>query len=198
MDVQGANSAGNTALIEAASRNDFDKATVLLKSGANPNAVGLVGMTALSQAVEGNNIKMIRLLLSYGANINGVADKYFCISPLGEAAKKNIVEAAQLLLENGADPDSMNAAGKTPLMIAAENNSIEVADLLIQSGAHLDAKAGSYPYNKTALCFAVLAGHEEMTELLLKNKAKVKALNHVKKQIPPKMKQWLRAKEILN
>jgi len=36
-----------------------------------------------------------------------------------------------------------------------------------------------------------------MTELLIKNKAKVKVINRVKNEITPKMKRWLKEKEII-
>ena len=197
IDIYTKNTADNTPLIEAASRNDIDMVTALLKAGADTNVTGLVGIIALSEAAARNNTKMISLLLNNGAIINGIGNDYFYKSPLCEAARKNAVEAAQLLIENGADLDYLNDAGRTPLMIAAEYNSLDVADLLIRSGANLEVKEASYPYNRTALCFAVIAAHEEITDLLIKNNAKVKAINQVKKSIPPGMRKWLRAKGFL-
>lgn len=151
-----------------------------------------MNQTALTWAAKENNTEMIRLLIKYGANVNGIDQpSWLFFTPLGEAATVNAVEAAQTLIDNGADLNSHNSFAQTPLMIAAEKNALDVAGLLIRSGANLEAKGGAVFYSSTALCFAVLAEHEEMTELLLKNNAKVKALNQVKKKIPPKMKQWL-------
>jgi ankyrin repeat protein len=187
---------GNELLINAVRTNDTDAVNALLKQGVDPNALDTLGMTALTCAVMKNNTKVISILLSNGANVNGVEHTYLCKRPLGEAAEYNAVEAAQMLIDNGADLNLRDSHGRTPLMMAAENNALDVAGLLIQSGANLEAKGG-FSYSSTALCFAVLAGHEEMTELLIKHNAKIKALNQVKKQIPPKMKRWLKEKGII-
>ena len=69
--------------------------------------------------------------------------------------------------------------------------------MLIQSGANLEARKGDGALTRTVLCYAVLEGHEEMTEFLIKNNAKVKAIKGVKNEITPKMKRWLKAKEII-
>lgn len=197
IDVQATDALGNTALIEAALSNATDTVMALLKAGSDPNAPGFMNQTALTWAAKKNNTKIIRLLISYGANINGIHQPSWLFhTPLGEAASVNAVEAAQMLIDNGADLNSHNSSAETPLIIAAKTNALEVANVLIQSGANLEAK-GDIGYSNTALCSAVLAGHEEMTELLLKNNAKVKALNRIKKQIPPTMKRWLKAKEII-
>lgn len=186
---------GNELLINAVRTNDTDAVNALLKQGADPNALGTLGGTALTRAASDNNTKMIGLLLRNGANVNGVEHSYLCTRPLSEAASANAVEAAQTLIDNGADINCLDSAVQTPLMIAAEKNALEVAGLLIQSGANLEAKGG-FSYSSTTLCFAVLAGHEEMTELLIKHNAKIKALNRMKSQIPPKMKRWLKEKGI--
>ena len=187
---------GNELLINAVRTNDTDAVNALLKQGVDPNALIILSETALTWAARNNNTKMIGLLLRNGANVNGVEHSYLCSRPLGEAASANAVEAAQMLIDNGADINSHDSPAKSPLMIAAEKNALEVAGLLIQSGANLEAKGG-FSYSSTALCFAVLAGHEEMTELLIKHNAKIKALNQVKKQIPPRMKRWLKEKGII-
>lgn len=45
----------------------------------------------------------------------------FCRTPLHAAAFTDHVECLQLLLSHNAQVDSVDAAGKTPLMMAAEN-----------------------------------------------------------------------------
>ena len=51
------------------------------------------------------------------------------------AARGNHVEAAKVLLKNGADPNIRNEWGKTALDWAMSKNNQEVAELLKSSGA---------------------------------------------------------------
>lgn len=197
VDVNATNELGNTLLIDAASMNNTVIVDALLKRGADPDIIGFCGSTALTYAVKENNPSMMLLLISHGANVNGVGDKLIFMRPLCQAALANAGEAARVLIDHGADLDCLDSQVKTPLMTAAENNALEVAGLLIQAGAKLEAKGGAFNYTRTALCYAVMAAHEEMTELLIKNNAKIKAINQVKKEIPPKMKRWLKTKGIL-
>lgn len=49
------------------------------------------------------------------------SDLDFCRTPLHAAAFTDHVECLQLLLSHNAQVNSVDAAGKTPLMMAAEN-----------------------------------------------------------------------------
>jgi hypothetical protein len=80
------------------------------------------------------------------------------------------------LLENGANPDRVNAFGKTPLMYAAQNDSVESARLLLEHGADPNAATTwpndrcTYPLQRarvTALHYAVRYASPELVELLL-------------------------------
>lgn len=73
-------------------------------------------------------------------------------------------------LKNGAELNSRNHAGYTPLTAAVENNRIETVRLLIDAGADVNMKYtdSRYPENdSTPLIFALNAGNNEMIRLLL-------------------------------
>ena len=56
------------------------------------------------------------------------------------AARKNLLEAAKWLINEGADLEAKNEWGWTPLHRAAKEDSIDVAQLLIDRGADKKAK----------------------------------------------------------
>ena len=58
--------------------------------------------------------------------------------PLYIACQKGQVEAARLLLENGAEVDQADKDGATPLFAACENGHVDAARLLLDKGADVD------------------------------------------------------------
>jgi ankyrin repeat protein len=83
--------------------------------------------------------------------------------PLYQAADKDRVEAAELLLELGVSPD-VEHGGWTALHSAAHNNAVRVAKLLIERGATIDAR--DHKYKSTPLGHAVWAGQTDLIDLL--------------------------------
>ena len=61
-------------------------------------------------------------------------------TPLHYAATSGNIKVAQILIENGADPNAANVEGRTPIFNAAEEGRREVAQLLIENGADLDVR----------------------------------------------------------
>ena len=61
-DVNAAEADGTTALLWAASLNDADLASRLLRAGANPNVRNQLGSTPLAEAVLNSNQEMIKAL----------------------------------------------------------------------------------------------------------------------------------------
>jgi len=116
---------------------------------------------------------LVRRLLSNGmVDVDGNEDIYFDHgAPLHGAAFNGHKEMAQILLQNGANPNLVADGGRrTPLYAAVYENRLEVARLLIESGA--DANA-SDENGYTALHRAANNGHKEIVELLIENGADV-------------------------
>ncbi|KAF6253459.1 hypothetical protein COO60DRAFT_419456 [Scenedesmus sp. NREL 46B-D3] len=95
------------------------------------------------------------------------------LPPLWRGLKKLDQSAVQAALRDGADPNTTNAAGDTPLLYIAREGHYkyppaEIPALLIQSGANLEAKDST---GKTALQVALLSGWQNIAELLLKSGA---------------------------
>jgi ankyrin repeat protein len=80
-----------------------------------------------------------------------------------QAADRDRVDVAELLLELGVSPDVAHG-GWTALHSAAHNNSLRVARLLIERGATIDIR--EQKYHSTQLGHAVWANQQEMVDLL--------------------------------
>jgi ankyrin repeat protein len=89
-----------------------------------------------------------------------------------EAAEKGRLEDVERLIRSGADPDTQDGDGATPLIVSATHGHIEVAEALLKSGANVNARNAA---GLTPLSAAVDAGHTAVAELLIKQGADVNA-----------------------
>jgi len=89
----------------------------------------------LVESVERDKLAVIQALLAWGADANGEYGHYFQ-TPLVQAARKNRIEAARLLLGAGADVNKEGSYGWTPLH---EANTRQMATLLLDAGANIEA-----------------------------------------------------------
>ena len=94
------------------------------------------------------------------------------------AAEKGDIEEVRNLLDRGAEVDSRNRGGETPLHKAAKNGHIEVARLLLDRGARIDAVDG---FKMTPLHWAAWSGRSGVAILLLYKGARVDAEDHFKR-----------------
>jgi len=90
-----------------------------------------------------------------------------------EADSGNI-EKVKTLLYLGANPNTCDENGVTPLMFAVQSGNAELVELLIDNGANVNA----FPANgNTALHAAVKAANDSIAELLIKKGANINAKN---------------------
>lgn len=65
-----------------------------------------------------------------------VIDTHWTGEALGEAAKKDLADCTRVLLAAGADVDTTDHLGRTPLYFACENNSLACIRALVAAGAN--------------------------------------------------------------
>ncbi|XP_069787505.1 ankyrin repeat and SOCS box protein 3 isoform X2 [Narcine bancroftii] len=158
---------GETALHLAAKHGHLEIVRILLQAGANPDAITNENVTPLFLATEKGYIAVVRILLKYGARINGFHSA--CLwSVVHQAAYQGHLEVLKFLLGKGADKESKDDYGITPLFLAAQYGKLESLRILVQHGSNVNCQA----YDKaTPLFIAAQEGHVECVELLLSHGA---------------------------
>ena len=87
-------------------------------------------------------------------------------TPLSVASRQGYPEVARVLLEHGADPDTIDDEGSSPLYSASAEGHVEGVRVLLEHGADVDSLVVS---GDTALHTASMDGHVAVARLLLEN-----------------------------
>ena len=128
--------------MEAVSARAKRATHILLKAGADPNALDDKQVAPLHMALDDNDPEFMTMLLNNGAKVDiGISD----FKPIHLAARESKNKALQLLLEKGADPDAGKAVNNTPLQVAAGAGNTEGVDILLKAGADISAGVHIYP-----------------------------------------------------
>lgn len=112
---------------------------MLLKMGADPNALGTKGTTPLADAALKGDLENIRILLERGARANTVGQTG--TQPIHDAALGDSAEVIRELVMKGADVNARTRdESQTPLHIAATMGKMKAAEALAALGADLTMK----------------------------------------------------------
>ena len=120
------------------------------------------GHTALCTALTKGNFELFFYLINNNADCKG--RNQLCL--LHEAASKNRLDIAKLLIEKGADPNQLNNLSQTPLTISVLQNNTEICKYLIDNGAcaNISDRRGN-----TILHTACSLGDFDLVEVILDN-----------------------------
>jgi ankyrin repeat protein len=132
----------------------------LLDGGRDVDTPGWMGATPLHSAAERGLPEVARVLIRRGANVNARRPDRRD-TPLHFAAN---AEVAGILIESGAEVESQDWSGRTPLHWAAQFGRADVADRLLRAGAGVDREAAD---GATPLHWAAQEGHPRVVGLLL-------------------------------
>ena len=124
------------ALIQASGEGYVDVCRLLLQHGTDPNG-SVDEEYALVQAVKSRNLELVKLLLKHGAKLDlGVGSENG--PALSVAAKLGLKDITDLLIQEGAGVNDVDAEGCTPLYFAAQAGHHEIVQILLCANAEVN------------------------------------------------------------
>lgn len=199
------NATGQTPLHIAAGNGDIDMVAYLIRNGARINFDDDDGRIPLHNAVEAGSEPVVRALVAKGADIHakdmaGRAPRDMCeplsliswifshgdrleakdetgATALFHFTIRGNIEAVRILLDQGADIETIGGRHRTPLFPACNSGFVDIVELLLARGASVKARDDR---NGTALVTAGWHGHTRVGELLLDYGADINAVNQHK------------------
>ncbi|XP_057341944.1 ankyrin repeat domain-containing protein 65-like isoform X4 [Microplitis mediator] len=178
-DIDATDECGYSALHLAAEHGYTDIVKLLLKHGAKvdhrPDTGELFPRTMLCDeplrlALRNGHTGVAKILLEAGANPN---KRYFFGSEINLVSPLDL-ECMELLLAFGAQPNTRDRAGLTPLMKAARlPQGIASVLLLLSYGANVNAMADARHDYRTVMHYAILGGDKTVINLMLKQGVKL-------------------------
>jgi ankyrin repeat protein len=155
----------DSALCKAIEERNTAVAALMLKHGADPNAISLDDDKGpLENALYEHDLPdcdNARLLLTHGANANSLS-ALRQNSPFLLAIKARNLGLVKCFIDNGADPNGQDQLIGAPLVIACEGQ-IDIVRLLFDHGAN-NLRRGEFG---SALAKACGGGHLEIVKLLI-------------------------------
>lgn len=116
-----------------------------------------------SHAIEDGQVEHVKTLLKSGADVNAKGNSPICIAVIHQR-----LEILSLLLDDGANPNSIDKRGCSALYWAANTKQSDAVALLLSKGAKVEPGSGPYP-----LIEAAALGDDRAIQLLLAKGADV-------------------------
>ena len=154
---------------------------VLLKANADVNARDDYGATPLHKLAHKGNATILPLLIAAGAEINGLDNEGKTSLRVAAEYSDNPAFVVDLLTA-GANPNSPDENGDTPLYISSFGKNENIPLLLIEHGADVHLRNDE---NESALFNAVKRGHKPLVTKMVAAGADVDSPNRYGKT--PKM-----------
>ena len=142
-----------------------DVTQILLKSGAEIDAINHAKYTALKMATKAGQEPVERLLLAHKADTELQTSRK---TALMIASKAGHVSMVRLLLDHGANLDA-RLFGRTALVLASKEGHEPVMRLLLDHGANPDSEG----FGMRVVTIAAKAGHDSVIRLLIERGANV-------------------------
>ncbi|MDF3047012.1 MAG: serine/threonine-protein phosphatase 6 regulatory ankyrin repeat subunit A-like [Candidatus Midichloriaceae bacterium] len=156
----------------ACSKGNLDIINLLIENNAQINISDEHGYTPLYYALAHNKISVAEILLENFADFKTMKDAE---KLLHMVVQKGYYEAAEKLISLNADPNVIDAKGKTPIFYALEKGYIKLFNLLVESKADLnkvDPETGN-----TLLHIAVQKGYDDVAEKLISLKVNLNVID---------------------
>lgn len=148
-------------LFLAINHRNVEEVRTLLNKGADPNSLNGLEIRPLFLAAASYQMDVMQELLKAGA-VPDASSTYG--TPLLFAASSGNLAGASMLMERGANPNTIRSDGISVLMMAAYAGNPALVEELIKRKANVATKDDG---GETALTFAARAGHLEVGKMLL-------------------------------
>jgi ankyrin repeat protein len=122
---------------------------------------------SFADVVEAGYLSQVEYFIEMGANVNHIVTKnnLKVMSVLSLAIYNNNFPVMKCLLDNGADVETIDITGNTPLLLACNHNSLEMVKYLVEvGGADIDVKDKN---GNTPLLLACKNNNLEMVKYLV-------------------------------
>jgi ankyrin repeat protein len=182
-------SCNDTALMLAVRNNHTEIVNLLLRAGANANAVDTFHQNTLIQAFDDtdddeadnkqeDNFLLVKALLDAGADVDFTKD-FGQYTAVILATKANRIKSLKLLLKAGAEVNAQDSYEKTALCYASERDYSEAKALLKSFGANATKATEQYKaeYGDNAFIQATRDGRADVVEEMLENGFQVNTQN---------------------
>ncbi|XP_045492790.1 SH3 and multiple ankyrin repeat domains protein 3 isoform X6 [Colias croceus] len=153
---------GSTAMHRAVEKNSLEAVKTLLELGASPNYKDGKGLTPLYLSVTNKTDPLLCETLLHDHATIGATDLQGW-QEVHQACRNGLVQHLDHLLFYGADMNSRNASGNTPLHVCAVNAQDSCARQLLFRGC--DKESLNFA-NQTPYQVAVIAGNLELAEVI--------------------------------
>ncbi len=168
-----------TPLTVAANWGHTSVAKLLIAAGADVNAFESgtrYNFNVLHFSAEKGHTEIVKLLIVNGADIEAKVESILD-TPLSRAVRKERKATVEALISMGANVNTTNAIGSTPLHFAAISGNLDIVRLLLENGAEVNAKTngGDLP-GVTPIHAAAFEGQTRIVELLLVKGADINAV----------------------
>ncbi len=121
------------ALRQAVDSGKDEVVRILLKHGADKNAVDEYGQSLMMTAASNHHTGILAQLIAAGADVN--APNQYRITPLAVAAEQGHLDIVNLLLAAGVKVNARDTAGGTALSVAILRGYEEIVAALLAAGA---------------------------------------------------------------
>lgn len=164
----------HTSVVE----NQIEKLKKYLKDGEYIDVLGKYDCTPLHYACREGNLEIVEFLIKYGADINKknrYATYYPIIDALTSSREKELFPIIILLIDAGADINSIDSFGNTVLHYAVEQENIDLVELFLKLGC--DVNQTLRHDRDTILHYACFQKNREIISKLIENGANREVVN---------------------
>ena len=169
-EVDAKNKWRDSPLHLASKRGNMAIVKMLVEAGAEVSATDNKGATCLTMAVQHWHTETVRYLVGLkDVDVNSAVDGDFtalhwAITETYGTVGEGRAEMVQVLIDAGADVDTEDNTGRSPLHLASREGNMAIVKMLVEAGADVSATDNE---GDTCLAMAAQLGHTETVRYLV-------------------------------